>query len=72
MKTATKNNVFRLRLPAMTSYFCGRHASPAAVAARRRGNAAGSHGGRAKYGKRERRKSRLEERAARVELGPAS
>lgn len=66
MKTA-----LRLYLPPLASYFCGRHASPVAVAARRRGNAAGAHGGRAKYGKRERRASRLEERAARVERDPA-
>lgn len=66
MKTAAKNSVIRLRLPALTSYFCGRHASPVAVAARRRGNAAGIHGGKAKYGKRERRANRREERAARM------
>lgn len=58
--------VIRLRLPAMTSYFCGRHASPVAVAAHRRGNAAGSHGGNAKYGKHQRRRNRLEERSARL------
>lgn len=54
--------VIRLHLPSRISYFCGRHSSPLAVAAQRRGNAAGVHGGRAKYGKRERRESRREER----------
>jgi len=58
--------VLRLHLLPLASYFCGRHPSPAAVAAHRRGNAAGSHGGGGKYGKRERRKNRLEERAARL------
>jgi len=58
--------VIRLCLPPRMSYFCGRHPSPLAVAAQRRGNAAGVHGGRAKYGKRERRRSRREEREARL------
>ena len=62
MKTA-----IHLRLPPMMSYFCGRHTSPMAIAAHRRGNAAGTHGGKAKYGTRERRTNRMEERAARMQ-----
>ena len=55
---------FCLPLPPFLSHFCGRRCSPLAVAARRRGNAAGVHGGKRKYGKRERRASRREEQSA--------
>ena len=65
-------NVIRLELPPMRSYFCGRRPSAVAVAACRRGNAAGAHGRRARCIKRERRASRLEERAARMFQGEAS
>ncbi len=64
--------VIHLHLPATASYFCGRHTSPVAVAAHRRGNAAGTHGGKAKYGKRERQQHRREERAARINHRAAS
>ena len=64
--------VIHLRLPALASYFCGRHSSVMAIAARPRGNAAGAHGGRAKYGKRERQRNRQEERDARVRMPAAS
>lgn len=61
MKTA-----FCLTLPPLSAYFRCRHTSAAARAAHRRGNAAGVHGGRAKYGTRERRLLRREERVARL------
>lgn len=57
----------RLTLPTWRSYFCDRRPSAVAQAAHRRGNAAGAHGGRAKYGTRERRLLRREERAARLD-----
>ena len=60
--------VIHLHLPTLADHFRHRHPAPGAVAARRRGNAAGVHGGRARYGKRERQKNRLEERAARTLL----
>lgn len=55
---------FRLTLPPLAAHFRSRHTSAAARAAHRRGNAAGVHGGRAKYGTRERRLLRREERMA--------
>lgn len=55
----------QLHLPPMRDYFCGRRPSCLARAARRRGNAAGLHGGERKYGARERRRNRREERDAR-------
>jgi len=72
MKNVIRKNVIRLELPPMRSYFCGRRPSAVAVAACRRGNAAGAHGRRARCIKRERRASRLEERAARMFQGEAS
>lgn len=67
MKTLNRMKIaIRLHLPTMRSYFCGRRPSAVAVAAHRRGNAAGTHGGGGKYGTHERRKNRLEERAARL------
>lgn len=57
---------FRLTLPPLAAHFRCRHTSAAARAAHRRGNAAGIHGGRAKYGTRERRGLRREERVARL------
>ncbi len=66
MKMPDRKTAFRLHLPPMRSYFCGRRPSAMAVAAHRRGSAAGVHGGGGKYGTPERRKNRLEERAARL------
>jgi len=56
----------RLTLPPFAASFRGRHPSPMAAAARRRGNAAGIHGP-ARYGAPERRARRREERAARLD-----
>lgn len=60
-----KNRIY-LHLPGLREHCCGRHTSPVARAAFRRGNAAGRHGGPAKYGRMERRHLRQEERHARL------
>ena len=59
-------SAIRLTLPPLTAYFCGRRPSVMARAAHRRGNAAGMHENKARQGRRERRRNRLDERDARL------